>query len=58
MAFDIFYSGKDQQIINDNLFELFKTNTIVQRHNRQAPRKESSKTRSLWFQKRRKKHVF
>lgn len=58
MAFDIFYSGKEQQEIKDILTELFKTNTIVQRTHRNAPRKKASSRISLGFQKRHRKHVF
>lgn len=58
MAFDIFYSGKEPSIINEQLTLLFKTNTLVQRLHRQSPRKNISPRVSLDFQKRKRKHVF
>ena len=58
MAFDIFYSGKEPSIINEQLTLLFKTNTLVQRPHRESPRKNISPRVSLDFQKRKRKHVF
>jgi hypothetical protein len=58
MAFDIFYSGKEPSIINEQLTLLFKTNTLVQRLHRESPRKNISPRVSLDFQKRKRKHVF
>lgn len=58
MAFDIFYGGEEQSVINERLTELFRTNTLVQRVNRTAPRKKTSLRASLSFQKKKKKHVF
>lgn len=58
MAFDIFYSGKEQSVINELLDQLFKTNTLVHRPNRGSSRNSISQRASLAFQKRKKKHVF
>ena len=58
MAFDIFYSGKDKQIVKEQLIQLFKTNTLVQRVNRESPRRNISQRISHGFQKRKRKHVF
>jgi hypothetical protein len=58
MAFDIFCSEKEQHIITDKLMQLFKKNTLVQRINRESPRKKISQRISHGFQKRKRKHVF
>ena len=58
MAFDIFYSGKEQHEINNKLSELFKKNPIVQRTHRNAPRKKVSSIISLGFQKSQKNMFF
>lgn len=52
MAFDIFYSGKEPSIINEQLILLFETNTLVQRLHLESPRKNISPRVSLDVQKR------
>ena len=58
LAFELFYSNFDEDIILSKLTLLFKTNAVLQRPNKTTPRVEISPRRSLSYQKRRKKHVF
>ena len=59
MAIDLFFNEKDRALVSEKLTMLFKTNTIVQRNNRDIPqRKEITDRKSLNFQKRKRKHVY
>jgi len=59
MAIDIFFNEKDKKLVFEKLTLLFKTNTIVQRNNRDIPpRKEITDRKSFNFQKRKRKHVY
>jgi hypothetical protein len=59
LAFQLFFYEKDEtSIIEEKLKRLFKTNTIVQREGRSAPRKKFSWPKTINFQKRNRKHVF
>jgi hypothetical protein len=58
MAFDLFFNEKDRAETNEKLTKLFKTNTIVQREGRSAPREKKSARKSNNFLRRRKKHVY
>ena len=58
MAFDIFYNQTNTTDPAEKLTELFKTNMIVQRIDRTAPRDSISVRKSYNFQRRSKKHVY
>jgi len=58
LAFEIFFTEKDQSILFEKLDRLFSMNTVVVRKDRTVPRKKISATRSFNFQKRMRKHVF
>ncbi|MCD8542345.1 MAG: IS4 family transposase [Gammaproteobacteria bacterium] len=57
-ALELFVVETDKKIVLDKLMQLFMLNTIVTRENRKAPRKKTSDTQSMNFQKRKRKHVF
>lgn len=58
MAFEIFFLEPDKDKVMDKLMKLFVLNPVVVREGRQVPRKKTSDTQSLNFQKRMRKHVF
>lgn len=58
MAFEIFSSGCELEKSLEQLTNLFKTGTIVQRKDRSPPRKEINFRKSYNYLKRNKKQVF
>lgn len=59
LAFQIFFYEKSEAIaVEEKLTQLFKTNMLVQRAGRNAPRKKFSWPKTINFQKRNRKHVF
>lgn len=58
MAFDIFTSRQDPEIVLAKLTRLFTTNTVAKRPGRKVKQCKISDTRSLNFQKKVRKHVF
>lgn len=58
MAFDIFLNEKDFDSSMEKLKLLFKTGTIIERRDRDSPRKKPSIRRSYNFLRRIKKYVF
>lgn len=58
MVFDIFFNEREKNTVNEKLTKLFKTNVIVLRKNRHAPREKASLNRSYNYQRRQKKHVY
>lgn len=58
LAFQLFFYEKDETMIEEKLTQLFKTNTLVQREGRNAPRKKFSWPKTINFQKRNRKHIF
>ena len=58
MAFEIFFSKKNKDLVLEKLDNLFRMNPIVVREDRGGLRKKISDTKSLNFHKRMRKHVF
>jgi hypothetical protein len=58
MAFDIFFSKQDKELVMSRLDDLFRTNPVLVREERNVRRKKISIMHSLNFQKRVRKHVF
>jgi hypothetical protein len=58
MAFDIFFNKNNRTDTAEKLTEIFKTNMVVQRIDRTAPRDEISVRKSYNFQRRNKKYVY
>ena len=59
LAFELFfYEHNDPVIIEEKLRQLFKTNMLVQRKERNVPRKKPSWPKTINFQKRNRKHIF
>nr|UVT38030.1 hypothetical protein cemce18_00026 [uncultured bacterium] len=58
MAFELFFYENDKIIVEKKLTHLFKTNTLVQRNNRESSRNKESPPKTINFQKRNRKHVF
>jgi len=58
MAYDIFFNDQNKEDAKEILIELFKTNMIVQRTDRDAPRDAISVRKSYNYQRRNKKHVY
>jgi hypothetical protein len=58
MAFELIFNEHDRADTNEKLTRLFKTNTIVQREGRTAPRVKISARKSANFQRRHKKCVY
>ena len=58
MAFDVFYNQENSSDPAEKLTELFKTNMIVQRTDRTAPRDVISVRKAYNYQRRNKKHVY
>jgi len=58
MALDIFFAEKDKGKLFEKLERLFILNPVIVRKNRWAPRRKISHTRSMHYQKEKRKHVF
>ncbi len=58
MAFEIFFTEPDKNLVLDKLAKLFVMNPVIVREDRKVVRKKISDTQSLNFQKRVRKHVF
>jgi hypothetical protein len=58
MAFDLLYDESHLDSIIENLTILFTRNTVLQRPDRKVIRSKTTETRSLNFQRRKRKHVF
>lgn len=58
MAFDIFFNEKNKSLVLEKLDSLFRMNPVVVRGNREVLRKKVTDTKSLNFQRYKRKHVF
>ena len=58
LAFEIFFSESDKDIVLEKLNKLFMMNPVLVRKDRQIPRESISDTRSANYHKRVRKHVF
>lgn len=58
MAFELFFNVQNKTDVEERLTALFKTNMVVQRCDRTAPRDEISVRKSYNFQRRSKKYVY